>query len=260
MEREMKDSGIEWIGQIPKHWRISKVKYFVDCLDGQRVPVDTALRKSGPYPYWGAGNIVDYVDDYIFDEELILLGEDGAPFFDYTRPVAFLVKEKVWVNNHIHVLRPKNEKIDSHFLVHWLNNVDYKSYINGSILNKLTQSNMNAIAFALPPLEEQKCIADFLDARCLELNDLLDRTKTSISEYGVLKQAIIYDFLNVLEMEVNINEKDFNNFNSFLNFANNFNYEKSSMGEFYENFNVKIVLGNLWFNVFNFEDYADSFI
>ena len=193
MEREMKDSGIEWIGQIPKHWRISKVKYFVDCLDGQRVPVDTALRKSGPYPYWGAGNIVDYVDDYIFDEELILLGEDGAPFFDYTRPVAFLVKEKVWVNNHIHVLRPKNEKIDSHFLVHWLNNVDYKSYINGSILNKLTQSNMNAIAFALPPLEEQKCIADFLDARCLELNDLLDRTKTSISEYGVLKQAIIYD-------------------------------------------------------------------
>ena len=72
--------------------------------------------------------------------------------------------------------------------------------------------------------------------------------------------TIIYDFLNVLEMEVNINEKDFNNFNSFLNFANNFNYEKSSMGEFYENFNVKIVLGNLWFNVFNFEDYADSFI
>ena len=192
MVREMKDCGIEWIGLIPKHWQVTKVKYFVDCLDGQRVPVDTALRKSGPYPYWGAGNIVDYVDDYLFDEELVLLGEDGAPFFDHTRPVAFLVKEKVWVNNHIHVLRPKFDKINSHFLVHWLNNVDYKSYINGSILNKLTQSNMNNIAFALPPLKEQERIAEYLDKQCSALDAVLEKTKVSIREYGTLKQAIIF--------------------------------------------------------------------
>ena len=105
--REMKSSGVEWIGCIPQSWRITKIKYFYDCYDGRRVPVDAALRSSGPYPYWGAGSITDYVDKYLFDEELVLLGEDGAPFFDYTRPVAFLINEKVWVNNHIHVLKPK---------------------------------------------------------------------------------------------------------------------------------------------------------
>ena len=165
MAREMKDSGIEWIGEIPREWGISKVKYFYDCYDGKRVPVDSAERTPGPYPYWGAGNITDYVNDYLFDEEIILLGEDGAPFFDHTRPVAFLINEKIWVNNHIHVLKPK-ESVISRFFVYWLNNVDYKSYINGSILNKLTQSNMNSIAFVIPSLAEQQSIADFLDAQC----------------------------------------------------------------------------------------------
>ena len=80
MSREMKDSGVEWIGEIPKKWKISKVKYFVKCFDGKRIPIDIGERKPGPYPYWGAGSITDYAENHIFDEELILLGEDGAPF------------------------------------------------------------------------------------------------------------------------------------------------------------------------------------
>lgn len=190
MPREMKDSGIEWIGEIPYSWKVSKVKYFFDCLDEKRVPVDAGDRISGPYPYWGAGSITDYVNDYLFDEELILLGEDGAPFFDYTRPVAFLVNEKIWVNNHIHVLKP-HKSICSSYLVHYLNNVDYKSYINGSILNKLTQSNMNTIAFVVPPLAEQKAIADFLDRRCAEIDAVIEQTKATIEEYKKLKQSVI---------------------------------------------------------------------
>ena len=190
MARQMKDSGIEWIGEIPETWKLSKVKYFVDCYDGKRVPIDSGLRKSGPYPYWGAGSITDYVDDYLFDEELVLLGEDGAPFFDYTRPVAFLINEKVWVNNHIHVLKPR-KTVNSRFLVHYLNNVDYKSYINGSILNKLTQSNMNNIAFTVPSLEEQEKIADYLDQQCAHIDAVIEKTKASIEEYKKLKQAVI---------------------------------------------------------------------
>ena len=111
MAREMKDSGIEWIGEIPENWQVTKIKYFFDCLDGRRVPVDSAERVNGPYPYWGAGSITDYVDKYLFDEEIILLGEDGAPFFDHTRPVAFLINERVWVNNHIHVLKQAIQKV-----------------------------------------------------------------------------------------------------------------------------------------------------
>lgn len=119
-----------------------------------------------------------------------MLGEDGAPFFDYTRPVAFLINEKVWVNNHIHVLKPY-KTVNSSFLVYYLNNVDYKTYINGSILNKLTQSNMNTIAFIVPPLEEQEKIADFLDKQCTEIDAILTKTRDSIAEYKKLKQAVI---------------------------------------------------------------------
>ena len=190
--REMKDSGIEWVGEIPAQWQVSKIKYFFDCLDGKRVPVDAGERISGPYPYWGAGSITDYVNDYLFDEELILLGEDGAPFFDYTRPVAFLVNEKIWVNNHIHVLKPHRSVCPS-YLVHYLNNVDYKTYINGSILNKLTQSNMNTIAFVVPPHEEQVRIAAFLDRKCAEIDAVIERTKATIEEYRNLRQSIVTD-------------------------------------------------------------------
>lgn len=190
MARMMKDSRVSWIGMIPDSWQMARVKYFYDCLDGKRIPVDSADRKSGPYPYWGAGKVMDYVDNYIFDEELILLGEDGAPFFDPTRPVAFLINERVWVNNHIHVLKPKSN-IDSGFLTHWFNNVDYKTYINGSILNKLTQSNMDSIAIAVPPLFEQTRIAKYLDKEYAYIDEVIEKTRTSIEEYKKLKQSII---------------------------------------------------------------------
>ena len=188
--RTMKDSGIEWIGEIPEGWKVSKLKFFVDCYDGKRVPVDVGNRKSGIYPYWGAGSITDYVDDFLFDEELVLLGEDGAPFFDHTRPVAFLVNEKIWVNNHIHVLKPHKD-VCSNYMVHFLNNVDYKMYINGSILSKLTQSNMNEIAFLLPSLQEQNEIAEFLDDQCAYIDDVIEKTRDSLEEYKKLRQTVI---------------------------------------------------------------------
>ena len=72
-EIKMKDSGIKWIGQIPEGWNIKRLKYCVNCLDGKRIPIDAGLREEGPYPYWGAGSIQDYVNNYLFDEEIILL-------------------------------------------------------------------------------------------------------------------------------------------------------------------------------------------
>lgn len=190
MSREMKDSGVEWIGEIPKKWKISKVKYFVKCFDGKRIPIDIGERKPGPYPYWGAGSITDYVENYIFDEELILLGEDGAPFFDYTRPVAFLVNEKIWVNNHIHVLKP-SKTISSLFLTFFLNEVDYKTYINGSILNKLTQNNMKNITIVLPTFEEQYKIARLLNEKCEKIDSIIKKSLVLIDEYRLMKQSVI---------------------------------------------------------------------
>ena len=189
---EMKDSGVEWIGRIPTVWQVLKLKYITDCLDGRRIPVDAAQRVKGPYPYWGAGAIMDYVDKYIFDEELILLGEDGAPFFDNTRDVAHLVRGKIWVNNHIHVLKP-NSLVNNSFLTHYLNIVNYRSYINGSILNKLTQGNMNKIMVALPPLSEQAAIAAYLDDKCGAIDGIITETKAGIEEYKAWKASVIFE-------------------------------------------------------------------
>lgn len=190
MSREMVNSGIPWIGEIPKEWKCSSLKYFIDCLDGKRVPLDAGSRIKGEYPYWGAGNIVDYVNDYLFDEELVLLGEDGAPFFDKSRPVAFWVNEKIWANNHIHVLKPL-PTVCAKYLVHFLNTVEYKCYINGSILPKLTQGNMNTIPMILPPLTVQQKIASFLDKKCAEIDEMIALQEKIVEELKAYKQSVI---------------------------------------------------------------------
>lgn len=186
----MKDSGIEWIGEIPETWRVSKIKYFFSCLDGKRIPIDSGKREEGPYPYWGAGSITDYVSGFLFDEELVLLGEDGAPFFDPYRPVAFLVNERIWVNNHIHVLKIKNNA-SARFVTYFLNAVDYASYINGSILNKLTQTNMNKIAFVLPDIDEQNRLSNYLDKKSNSIDSCIARQNTIIQKLKEYKEAII---------------------------------------------------------------------
>lgn len=205
-ETEMKDSGVKYVGLIPRTWKIVQLKYCTDCLDGKRVPIDASLRKSGIYPYWGAGRIMDYVDDYIFDEKLVLLGEDGAPFFDDFRPVSHLIDGKVWVNNHIHVLRTKDSIVDS-YLVHALNSVDYHEYINGSILNKLTQSNMNRIKIPLPSIAEQQAIADYLDETCSKMDEIIAEAKASIDEYKELRQGVIFEAVTK-GIDKNVEEKE----------------------------------------------------
>lgn len=190
MSRKMKDSGVEWIGEIPEDWVVVKLSNLIECYDWKRVPISAELRKSGIYPYWGAGSITDYVDDYLFDEELVLLGEDGAPFFDKIRDVAFLVNGKIWVNNHIHVLKAR-QMLSSQYLAHHLNITDYGCYINGSILNKLTQSNMRKIAISLPSKDEQMKIISFLDSIVSPIDSIIERTKETINDYKSLKQSII---------------------------------------------------------------------
>ena len=189
-EIKMKDSGIKWIGQIPEGWNIKRLKYCVNCLDGKRIPIDAGLREEGPYPYWGAGSIQDYVNNYLFDEEIILLGEDGAPFFDKYRPVSFLVSEKVWVNNHIHVLKGKKDFFNK-FIVYFLNCVDYQEYINGSVLNKLTQENMNNIPLIFPSFDEQQKIADFLDKKCANIDEIISKTEKQIEILEKYKKSLI---------------------------------------------------------------------
>ena len=190
--QEYKDSGVEWLGEIPKDWEVKRLSWLTKCLDCKRIPLNAEERgrMQGNYPYWGANSIVDYVDQWLFDEELVLLGEDGAPFFDRSRPVAFHVRGKIWVNNHAHVLRPQST-VDAEFLVHALNCIDYRAFIDGSTRDKLTQSDMGAIPIQCPAVEAQRAIADFLDRETARIDGLVARKERLIELFQEKRIALI---------------------------------------------------------------------
>ena len=190
---EYKNSGVEWLGDIPKHWELTRIKYITQCLDGARIPLNAQERgeMQGDIPYWGANRVVDYVNDFLFDEELVLLGEDGAPFFDDTKDVAFNVFGKIWPNNHVHVLRPYLNKIEPHFLKYALNCADYHLYISGSTRDKLNQSDMNEIYIRVAELPELKQVADFLDHETTKIDTLIDKQQQLIQLLKEKRQAVI---------------------------------------------------------------------
>ena len=135
-----------------------------DCceiLDSQRVPITASDRKEGPYPYYGANGIQDYVADYIFDDELVLLAEDGGNFGSKERPIAYRVSGKCWVNNHAHVLKPK-DGLDVDYLCYSLMFYNVGGMVNGATRQKLTQAAMRKMLIRKRSLEEQKFIVNII--------------------------------------------------------------------------------------------------
>ncbi|HEF9777396.1 TPA: restriction endonuclease subunit S [Campylobacter coli] len=145
-----------------KIWKINKLEKICEILDNKRVPISQKDRISGIYPYYGASGIVDYIDKYIFDEELVLIGEDGAKW-DAFENSAFIASGKYWVNNHAHILKPNNEILINKFLVYFLNYSNLEKYITGATVKKLNQQKLKQIEIPLPPLKEQERIVGILD-------------------------------------------------------------------------------------------------
>ena len=143
-------------------WSFIKLIDCCEFLDHLRKPVKQINRKEGEYPYYGANGKQGTINDYIFDEDLVLLAEDGGHFRDPTRGIAYKISGKSWVNNHAHVLRPKNI-IDINYLHYSLNQKDIRKYLTGSTRDKLTKSGASNIEIPLPPLDEQRRIAKILD-------------------------------------------------------------------------------------------------
>lgn len=149
-----------FIKKMPIDWEQRKLGEVVEFLDTMRKPLEGAKRISGPYPYYGASGIVDYVDGYLFDEELILLSEDGANITDRNYPVCFLASGKYWVNNHAHVLKTK-EGNENNFICNSLERKDYKQYNTGMAMPKLNQEVCKGIPISCPTFAEQKKIGDY---------------------------------------------------------------------------------------------------
>jgi type I restriction enzyme, S subunit len=178
-------------------WTIVPLRHLVTCIDGRRIPLNREQRslRQGPYPYWGANGVVDHVDDFLFDEQLVLLGEDGAPFFDRSKPVAFLVSERVWVNNHMHVLRP-GDHVDPRYLTYALNAVDYGPWIEGTTRDKLTQDAMGNIPVPLANPRVQPAIAEYLDAETARIDALVAARRAQMDLLKVRLRAAIDEQLD----------------------------------------------------------------
>jgi len=192
---------------LPENWEIAKLDDVCEILDRQRIPVnikDRQSRISGKdksllFPYYGATGQVGWIDDYIFDGEYILLGEDGAPFLEVFKDKAYIVNGKFWVNNHAHILKSYSS---NRYLCHYLNQVDYRYFVTGTTRLKLNQAAMNQIPIKVPPLPEQHAIVEKIEELFSELNNGVESLKKAREQLKTYRQAVLkYAFEGKLTQE-----------------------------------------------------------
>ena len=155
-------------GQEIKWMKMSEIGH---NLDKKRKPITAGKREFGQIPYYGASGIVDYVKDFLFDGDYLLVSEDGANLLTRTYPIAFSIHGKTWVNNHAHVIEFK-ERATRKFVEYYLNSIDLSPWISAGAQPKLTQDSLNKLTIPIPPLEEQNRIVAILDRFDTLTNDL----------------------------------------------------------------------------------------
>lgn len=190
------EEGVDSLPDIPDTW---KYCYFDDVLinrDSERIPVSVADRKklSKKYDYYGASGVIDKVDNFLFDENLLLIGEDGANLLSRSTPIAFIAKGKYWVNNHAHVLQA-TEHVLLEFVEIYINAISLVPYVTGSAQPKLSQRMMSKIPVPVPPIEEQQRIVEtvrsvsehlgLIDALQSQYQDNLATLKSKIIDAGI---------------------------------------------------------------------------
>lgn len=193
----MKDSGIEWIGKISQRFVLRRLKEIVRILDEYRKPITSDLRNQNAeilYDYYGASGVIDKIDGYTIDDHVMLIGEDGANLRMRNLPLMYEVKGKAWINNHAHILKPKKDT-DFYFLFYCLESMDINPYITGSAQPKLSQENLKNILLPIPPFREQQQIADYLDKKCAEIDDLIKLKEQKIEKLKEYKKSLIYEYV-----------------------------------------------------------------
>ncbi|SFE12231.1 restriction endonuclease subunit S [Nitrosomonas sp. Nm166] len=178
---------------LPQGWVCLTLEDVADIYDNLREPVNSTERakRRGPYPYYGATGQVGWINDYRQEGEFVLLGEDGAPFFDWVKDKAYLVSGKCWVNNHAHVLKGKEGVCSNRYLLYALNQTDYRGYANGTTRLKLTQSAMRRIPINLAPTKEQHRIVTKIEELFSELDKGIESLKTAQAQLKVYRQVLL---------------------------------------------------------------------
>lgn len=181
--------------EVPENWVwVRLIGNVNSCLDGYRKPINSSERakRVGKVPYYGATGQVGWIDDYLTNEHLVLLGEDGAPFLDLLKDKAYIIFGEAWVNNHAHILKSYFGEIGNVFLMHYLNMVDYKDYVKGTTRLKLTQGSMQLMPFPLPPLSEQQRIVERIEELFAKLDEAKERLQDVADSFAVRKAAILH--------------------------------------------------------------------
>lgn len=187
---------------LPKNWVETTLSDVAEIYDSERKPVNSSERekrisgkeKSELYPYYGATGQVGYIDNYIFNDEFVLLGEDGAPFLEFLAKKAFIVRGKFWVNNHAHILKSKTS---NKFLCFFLNQFDYHNFVTGTTRYKLTQSDMCKIPIPLPPLAEQGRIVAKIEELFAGIDAGVENLKSVKNQFALYRQSVLksaFDF------------------------------------------------------------------
>lgn len=196
-ERKMKDSGIEWIGEIAEEHPIIKLKYVCQILDQYRSPVTADQRSQNGdvlYDYYGASGPIDKIDGYTIDGHVMLIGEDGANLRLRNLPLMYEVNGKAWINNHAHILKP-DDGTEFYYLFFALEALDINPYITGSAQPKLSQENLKNILIPMPTLDEQREITAFIRKRCSALDTLIAKKTSLLTELETYKKSLIFEYV-----------------------------------------------------------------
>ena len=222
------------------HWEAKPLSDVCEILDSRRRPVTKKDRRAGEYPYYGATGIVDYVDEFIFDEPLVLVGEDGAKWGS-GEGTAFSVDGRCWVNNHAHVLRPIRAKLLDDWLVYYLVHEDLSPFVSGLTVPKLNQGNLREIPVPLPPLAEQRRIVAILDEAFEAIATAKANTEKNLQNarevFATHREAVFAVHNGHVKTE---------RLGKFARFRNGINYTKRSSGRIVLIIGVKDFQNHFW--------------
>ena len=173
-------------------WPAKTLDRIATNLDSKRVPITKGDRKAGEYPYYGASGIVDYVADYIFDGETLLISEDGANLLARSTPIAFPASGRYWVNNHAHILK-FDHMATQRFVEFFLESIPLDEYITGAAQPKLNQKALNSISIPLPAtVAEQEQVVDQLDSLAMQSDLLRGTYERKLAALDELKKSLLH--------------------------------------------------------------------
>jgi type I restriction enzyme, S subunit len=187
---QLADAWVRGVFGSASDWPTRRVADVCENLDRQRVPITKGDREQGNIPYYGASGVVDHVKDFLFDEDLLLVSEDGANLLARSYPIAFSISGKAWVNNHAHVLRFSN-RATQEFVRLYLNSISLRPYVTGMAQPKLNQGAMNDIPVPTPPIEVQEEIVRKADQIAIASKRVADAYEAQRADIAALRQSLL---------------------------------------------------------------------